>query len=295
MTVFGTTFSHRHAAYLGLDPFETYKRILDIGFDYVRLCCYWEEIEPAKGNFDFTSTKKLIEMSEKAEQKIIVTLGMKAPRWPEFYIPKWLQGNKITEIENELLHYIDRTVNELKEYSCISYWQVENEPLDPSGPNNLSIPLDLLTKEIKTVQAIDQRSVMLTVWGNQLTKRKNFQKLLALVENIGIDIYYKVPQRNIFNKTVYKGPSDSDEQLKKEIALCHHLWITELQAEPWEEYQVVSIDRDTPSFDLNKMKNNIERAIQLKPQGILLWGSEYWFWQAEKGNERYLEFIKRLI
>jgi hypothetical protein len=141
----GTTFSHRFARSLRLDPLKALEEIIALKMDILRLCCYWDEIEPTKDAFNFSQIQLLLDICEKNNQQVLLTVGMKAPRWPEFYIPAWA-GKSPAEAGNHVLSYIEKVISTCKTYSCITYWQVENEPLDPSGPHNYKIVPDFLKK-----------------------------------------------------------------------------------------------------------------------------------------------------
>ena len=282
----GTTFSHRHASYIGLSPNESLIQTLDLDFDVLRLCSYWNEIQPTKNGAYFDAIFSLLEECEKKQQDVAMTVGMKAPRWPEFYIPQWAQG---AETGKYVLEYIEKLVLKLKDYTCIKYWQVENEPLDPSGPNNQIIEKEIIKKEIELISTLDPtRPIILTAWGNQLTKRNHIPTISPLADIVGLDMYYKVPHKRLFKKS-YNGPSDSMESIKQCVKNCKELWIMELQAEPWEDFNIYNSEIKTPSFNHKDLITNFTEALKLHPRAIFFWGVEYWLWQAKKGNMSYIE------
>lgn len=61
---------------------------------------------------------------------------MKAPRWPEYYFPSWVMDKTPEGAREYVLQFIKTVIEKFKKYLCISAWQVENEPLDPSGAAN---------------------------------------------------------------------------------------------------------------------------------------------------------------
>lgn len=82
---FGTTFSEPYALSLGLDPTTAFRAITrDVGLRIVRLCTYWDSTEPEHGRFDFHSLDWQIDAATEAGLDIILTVGQKDPRWPEF-------------------------------------------------------------------------------------------------------------------------------------------------------------------------------------------------------------------
>ena len=86
----GTTFSAKQCGYLQVDAKKTLKEILQTKFDLIRLSAYWDEIEPQDGIFDFSSLDWQIAEAKARQIPIILTVGMKGPRWPEYFIPPWL-------------------------------------------------------------------------------------------------------------------------------------------------------------------------------------------------------------
>jgi hypothetical protein len=295
--LFGTTYSHRHAAYLKLNPIQAFESLLSVGFDSIRLGCYWDEIEKIEGSYDFTTIKSYLDLCEKRNQKVVLTVGMKAPRWPEFFIPSWIQ----TKSFDSLSPYVDRlmkaTISSLKDYSCISHWQVENEPLDPSGPDKLTIPYWLLQKEVALVRSLDpQRSVVITMWGNDLTRRDVCTSAAGLADVMGIDMYYKVFITKKFSHSFYLGPRDSEARMKQYIRSHKKpLWITELQAEPWEADHVSYLASEPQSMNTDHLQKNIERVKLLQPEVIFLWGSEYWLWKYSQGDTSMWETVTHII
>ena len=119
--IIGATYSHIQTGYLGLDHKEIFPHLLDFGFDIIRIAAYWNEIEKSKDDFDYSIIKSMLMEFEKQNQNIVVTVGIKAPRWPEFYIPGWLENKTLEEIEPYVLMFIEKTVNELRDFRCIKY------------------------------------------------------------------------------------------------------------------------------------------------------------------------------
>ncbi len=271
--IYGTTYSYKYMEeYFRLPFVPAFRDISGLGFDIVRLATYWSDSEKSKGKYDLAKIRALLEVAEDRGQDIVLTAGMKAPRWPEFHLPDWLNDQSATEVEKRLHEYLGHLVLALKGYRCIRYWQVENEPLDPSGPHGASIGKGILEKEVALVRALDpDRKVIITLWGNDLARRGHMPFAEKLADIVGLDLYYKIPGRK-----GYKGPSVSDTYLKKAIAVsARPVWVTELQTNPWKVYRA--------GTHLELFEENLFRALALGPAAILFWGSEYWFGQKKKG------------
>ena len=290
--IHGITYTPRQAKWLDLDTEKTFAELLEWGFDVIRLGCYWNEIEKEKGVYDFTEIEKLLKQCEEKAQNVVLTVGMKAARWPEYYFPEWMEAPRPDTVEKEVLAFVDMCIKKLKKYACITHWQVENEPLDPSGPNHWQISDGLLEKEVTLVRSLDNRPIIINVWGNLLTKRDCFKKAENLADIVGINLYYKTP----FWRRLYIGPRDSQFVLKREIKKCSKpVWITELQAEPWER-SGKDFRSDSPeSISPPLLRKNIEKAVTLGAEAILLWGCEYWVFQKKRGNREYEDIAKKLL
>lgn len=275
--VYGFSFSKGQCDWLNLDWKKLLDKLSNSNLKIIRLGLYWNEIEKENGIYDFSSSKEIIEYSQNLGFEIILTVGMKAPRWPEFYIPNFVQKS---ELEQKTLDFIKACVEQFKDFENISTWQIENEPLDPSGPSNLNIDSDFLQQEIDLVKGLDSsRKILVTIWGNDLKKRNNLEKILKLknIDQIGFDFYPKQP--GLFR---YRGPDYSLVDLK-EITI--HLQsknikpiIAELQAEPWEKFDYKKSPEKVKSVSLDLIKKNIIDYKDLGFEEIILWGIEYCEW-----------------
>lgn len=295
----GITFSPRQASYLGLNPVDSFRRLLTLPLRYIRLGAYWQELEAQPGVFDWQPLTQYLDMAEKSQRKIVLVIGAKSPRWPEFYLPEHVrQQSRLFDQSTEklLLSYLHELLLVCRSYQCISCWQVENEPLDPSGPDNATIPYSLLEQESALVRKLDSWPIMMTVWGNELSKRGHLPRVAGLADVIGIDIYYQQFIARVARKNIYASPRDSDATLTKIIQTSTKpVWITELQAEPWEK-DTQGFTADNPgSMSPEKLKTTIDRAQKLGAETVLLWGAEYWLWRQQQGDSRYLDLISHIL
>ncbi len=290
----GTTFSHRQIQHLGLDVNEAFDFTLDFNFDFIRLGAYWDEIEKKTGEYDFTILDELSEKLEMRRQKCILTVGVKAPRYPEFYWPAFLKQKEINNKKKALLQFIKVVVNRYKDYPCISHWQVENEPLD--DVEGQSISLELLNKEVELVRSLDNRPIIINLWGNALSHRGFLPQVEPLADVIGVDLYYKQFMTKKLTRSWYIGPMDNDEKLTQMFTDCSKpIWITELQAEPWEDSDETYRSENTKSMSPEKLIKFYERAKKLPVEAILFWGVEYWYYRYVGGDLRYKEAVEEVL
>ncbi len=265
--IFGTTLSHLHLSYLKIDFQLALENLLELDLQIIRLGVYWNQYDPK-------TLSSIISFLEKHNKKIVLVVGEKSPRWPEFY----------TRPEGDILSFTSSCVQFFKKHQSIIAWQVENEPLDPSGPSHKIISKTLLQNQIDLVKSLDTRPIIFTLWGNTLSSRKILHHLPNSINIIGLDLYPKVPISSYLSIT--SGPKDSPESIKKIMQTTNKtFWITELQAESWAPFQLSSID----------ILSNIKYAQILDPQVCLLWGFEYWLGKKLSGDTTLWNSVKSYL
>lgn len=307
----GASFSHVHLHGLGLNPLKAINEFKTLNLSWIRLGCYWNEIEKKPGEFSFSQLNPLVEFCEKNNVNVVLTVGMKAPRYPEYYLPGWL-SNKI-KLENEgvitkkdkellsyTLNYLEETISHYKNSPAIKLWQVENEPLDPSGPNRWKINIDFLEQEASLVRKLDhERKILINLWGNELSKRGFYKDLVRIIDIFGLDLYLREPGQNFERTKTYIGPSDPKSEIKNIIdktkSQGKRIWITELQAEPWEPGEIVTKKFNPQSFLPKHFDTNLSYVKSIEPEVTLLWGFEYWYLRKTKGDSRYWNAAKKAI
>lgn len=294
----GATYSHRQIDRMKLSREETLRETVKQGFSVVRLMTYWDEIELERDRYDFSIIEQQLQVCETEQQAVVLTVGIKMPRWPEFHWPAYLSKQDLegTEVADRLLSFVTEAVKRLQHFSCIKYWQVENEPLDPSGEDRQVVPLKLLQQEVAQVRSIDERPVILTAWGNRLRQRNHVPALADLADAVGIDLYPRVYVTDLLSKPIHIGPSDSFPRLKSYLAnLEKPLWIMEVQAEPWEKDEGVYLSDSPASMNPDVLRQNMLQAQALQPAQLLLFGWEFILRKASGGDDRYMAVIKDLL
>lgn len=313
----GTTFSQLQCRYMGLDYQEVFKRICSLKFDRIRLCSYWNEIEPVENQFDFTTIDWLLEESQRQGIEVVLTVGMKAPRWPEFHFPDWVSARYDTSggpepvdqrspIADQALNFVSQVIQHTRMAPTLTYWQVENEPftrLDITAGRFLSY--EFVRREVQRVRSQmrpDQKLLMtsaITLPAAQLDEDEHaFQESLALADAVGINVYTKVPAGNSF---IYLQPLPSYWQ--KLRAWQDHLsingkedWIAEAQAEPWEPNKLVAMDKfNHPSSSPRQATSLVNRVAEMGYSTVMLWGCEYWYWQKKNGHNLWWHTVEKLV
>jgi len=295
--IIGTSFSYPHLISLGIDPLLAIQELKKLNLSWVRLGCYWKEVEKSEGKFDSELEEKLLDSAQKLGLKVVLTVGMKAPRWPEYYLPSWLKKKiKLPKegifslgqdfLEKKLTKYLKITIDKFKKYSVIKVWQIENEPLDPSGPYGWRISEEFLKKEAELVRFLDPpRPLLINLWGNELTLRDFYPYVAQIADIVGFDIYFR-----------YFPPLDSEEKIKEIIkSIGKPVWITELQAEPWEPGEIVTKKKNPPSCLPQHISQNYRQVEKWGVEAVFFWGFEWWLYRKLNGDSRWWEEVVKLL
>ncbi len=280
---FGTSFTPQYVEWLGLDSKLVFDQCLNFGFDLVRLGCYWSRIEKVEGVYDLSEIESLLTLCQARGQLVVLTVGMKAPHWPEFYVPQFYDQQNLANLEDKVLKFVSHCVEKLERYNCIAYLQIENEPLDPSGPDKLLVPLTILQQEIFRVRELTDKPIIVTLWGSDLIRRNLYPDVEKLeVDVIGLDLYAK--EAVVANQ--YLSPTQPVSRLKQYVESSSiPIWVTELQAEPWEINEVLLRSPNPKSLNAKSLRKNVEDALKIKPAALFFWGFEYWHYRVKQFND----------
>ncbi|MBD1856936.1 MULTISPECIES: beta-galactosidase [Leptolyngbya] len=312
----GTTFSQLQCWYLGLDYRETFQAICDLGFKRLRLCAYWHELQPQANQFDFSKIDWLLDESHRRGIQVVLAVGMKAPRYPEFHFPDWMRAKYDTTsarvldrdpaIADLTLKMLDRVVSHAKTAPAIRYWQVENEPFTTLEiTHGRSLSEKFVRQEVKLVRSRAQagQKILLT---NAITlpdgqgqeDDQAFRASLWLADAIGFNVYTKVPQGASqayleAQPSYWKKLKDWRSQLRR---WGKESWIAEAQAEPWEANELVPVSQlEYPSSSPLQATSIVDRVQEIGFDPVMLWGCEYWYWQRKQGRDQWWLAMQQLL
>ncbi|MBW4574493.1 MAG: beta-galactosidase [Aphanothece sp. CMT-3BRIN-NPC111] len=312
----GTTFSQLQCNYLGIDYKEAFKQVCSMGFDVIRLGSYWNEIERVENEFDFQALDWLLNESQKHSIKVVLTVGMKAPRWPEYHFPDWLKARYDTTrqdqpldanpaIAERTLKFIEAVVEHTKHARNIKYWQVENEPLTQlEVAAGRFISHDFVQQEVKLTRDLARRGqkILLTnaiglPSANAEHDDRAFKASINLADAIGINVYTKVaisPDYYLQPETSYWQKLQEWQKQLKEAGKEH--WIAEAQAEPWEYQKLVAMDKsEYPSTSPSQATDLVLKLNQVGYETVMLWGCEYWYWHMKNGRNAWVKAVEQLV
>lgn len=313
----GVSFSHRHAAWLGLDPAETLRLLLDdIGVRRLRLSASWDELAPEPTRLDFTPLMPWLEQAARFDARVLMTVGLKAQRHPEFYPPSWLteqhplpHGAAIAEqprVVAILLLFLERLTAFLADVDVIEAWQVENEPFLPAAGRTVGwrISEGLLAREIEVVREADPRRRPIVV---NHSSRSRFDRFwfpaLRLADVLAQNVYTRRPvARGPWRYVNIHAFGPLSPPLRRQAWTARRLdkgfWITELQAEPWESRDVLSIidPARIGSISPERIRHNLAFGTRAGAERVYLWGAEWWRYMAERrGDRRYVDLARELF
>lgn len=308
MPQIGTTFSQKQCHYLELNYTEALNNILTLPLTYVRVAAYWDEIEPVSGIFNFNVLDNIINLIMKSDKKIILAVGMKAPRWPEFHFPSWVKNkyncelSKIpmdtqTELSDLAFQFIKQVVNRYKNIAAISHIQIENEAFNNfSFTKNRFLSFSYIRRSVNLCHVLcPDKKILLTnaisLSPFELNKsyQESFRQNISLADAVGINVYSCVP----VGKTSYLRPTFlywwQLSRWQKTMQKCGvERWVTEVQAEPWEFQSAVHTQKTVyPSCSPQSTKALIHKLSDTGFQVILLWGCEYWYWSKLHRREEW--------
>lgn len=295
--VWGLTFSSKFSRQLNGDSQKNFKTILEeLKPKTVRLVVYWDEIEKDRGIFDFSDIDWQINEAEKYDVDVILTVGMKVPRWPECHAPNWAKEISVEKREEYLGEYIKKVVERYKNSGAVYAWQVENEPFLPFGECS-ERGENFLSSEIALVKSIDADHPIIITDSGEVGL---WYKAARLGDIFGTTMYRRV--YNDFLGQIDYHLSPRFFILKEKIVRfltgnqSKKFIVVELAMEPWLKKQLyeTTMEEQFKFFDLEFFKDTITYAKATGFDEYYLWGAEWWYYLKVNGHPEIWEEAKKL-
>ncbi len=282
----GVSFSQKYSEELGLDWKENYLAVLDdLKIKNIRLIAYWDLIEKEEGTYDFQDLDWQIDQAKKRDIKIILAIGKKVPRWPEYHKPCWIENQPQEEQDKKLLIYIEKIVNRYKDNENILTWQVENEPFFPFGESRFT-DKKILKQEIELVKSLDSKRPIIITGSGELPfwfRPAKYGDIVghSLYEKVWfheLSIYLTYPMPPVF----YSRKAWLVDKLFHKKVIC-----IELQAEPWGPglTYTLSLDEQNKTMNIERFRDIIEFSRNTGGDTFYLWGTEWWYWMKQEHND----------
>ncbi len=334
---FGINFSCNHAEYLLLeDPAlgpagyvpddrpgraewcaETLGALIrGLGTRHVRISVEWSQVEPRPGEYDFRLIDALLREADRSGAKVLLGVGVKAQRDPEFYIPDWvlakaeLQGlvyiDRDPYLRERALAMIEAVIAHVSGSPAIEAWNADNEPYVPSlRAEDWELSREFVRLERDAIRANDPKARIVSInhaqhfifdqrWKDALADGDALAASFypfRTVEALGRSFVIAIPEL---------GPLEPNyaAQARSAHATGKPFWLTELQAEPWvdEDIRLVGPDNPSPNLTAANFRKSIEYARRSGADRVYLWGAEWWLFQRQHyGDSSWWELARAAI
>ena len=303
---YGVTFSPMYARYLELDWQKTYTSMLDeLHVKLLRIPTYWSKVEAVESKYDFSEIDFIVSEAEKRGAKIVLVVGIKQPRWPEYHLPEWAKGINTEQKQEKALKLASALVRRYQSSPTITAWQVENEPFVTWFGEDIDktpINQEFLREEISLVKKLDpSRKVIVTDTGEWSLWKNAMQS----GDILGVSIYRKAhnPKFGYITYPFFPAMYTIKSNLARKLFAPHppaggqKTIISELQAEPWLQKGVMEslVSEQARLFSVKELEGNVNFAKKTGFNEIYLWGVEWWYYMASQGHPEYLEYAKNIF
>lgn len=327
----GISFRPRQVEAFGLDGPATLDSLLEHPFELLRLAACWDRIETSAGEFDTQELDWQLAAAERAEKRVILSLGpIKNFGYPEYYVPKHQLERPLREgalvrpedhasLLSAARRFISRVVTKYRGRESVVAWQLEHEAVDPLGfEHSWRLGRDFVESELATLRESDpSRPVImngflptsslvgLSQWWRTRDQGDSLAVAAQLADIVGLDYYPRNALLKLGARTLYADGSGT----KPSRALFAGLrergrrWmVAEGQAEPWE---TVTVPPNSPGKSMftcgpQHLIENYNTAISWSSRetplyAYLFWGAEYWILRARSGDSSYLDAFHRVL
>jgi hypothetical protein len=126
--VMGVSFDPDYAQSLGINPEQTMKALLNIGVRQFRINSYWNDIEPAPNQYNFSQLDWEFQLAQAYHAKIVLVVGLRQPRWPECHPPSWINTDQPeSNWQPQIESFMTKVINRYKNSPSLVSYQLENE------------------------------------------------------------------------------------------------------------------------------------------------------------------------
>lgn len=281
---YGVTFIPDYAQSLGVNPQQTMQALLNIGVRQFRLTSYWSDIQPSAGQYDFSQLDWEFKLANEYHAKIILTVGLRQPRWPECHPPSWINTAKpMATWEPQLLAFMTQVINRYKHNPALEAWQLENEYfLKGFGQCNNYSRQRLITEYNLLAKLDPQHTIILGRSNNAI----GIPIGKPTPDMYSISVYKRVWDANVTHRYFeYPYPAWFYAFLAglQEIYQGKNMIIAELQAEAWapdnKTLTQISLSQQDKSLNATRLKHRFSFGKATGMKDAIMWGAEYWYYR----------------
>ncbi len=281
---YGVTFIPDYAQSLGVNPEQTMQALLNIGVRQFRLTSYWSDIQPSKNVYDFSQLDWEMKLADQYHAKIILTVGLRQPRWPECHPPSWVNtAAPMSTWEPQLLSFMSSVINRYKTNPALEAWQLENEYFLKGFGDCTNFSRARLVTEYSLLKRLDPRHPIIV---NRSNNALGIPTGSPTPTFYGISIYKRVWDANVTHRYIeYPFPGWFYAFLAgtQEIAQGKNMIIDELQAEAWppngQPIPQTSLAEQNKSLSPAMLKGRFAFGKSTGMKDIIMWGAEYWYYR----------------
>jgi len=303
----GFSYSPKLAKWARHEPVAGLRTLLqEVHPDLVRLPVYWDIAAPSPDRLDFNETDRLLEViaqhnaTETQQVKVVLVVGARNLGAPELYLPSWLTDQGPLDLPAKLRSpaYTEYLINTFRRYASnplLYGWQVENEPLDSTNPDlgNIAVPAQLVAEEVDLAHRLDPAHPVVITTFNSATADldRNADSRLAgilhlaspwkpaghprpalqLGDVLGLNAYVATPNTPLARVSVDQRIAWKRDTLeywtKQARSQRKKVWITEMQAAPWN---------GVGGFTMRDLGTSAELYRDSGVSAVFLWGAEQW-------------------
>lgn len=331
---FGINFSCNHAEYLLLeDPAlgsagylpddrpgraewcaTTLGTILrGVGAKHVRISVEWSQVEPRPGEYDFRLIDALLAEAQRSGTKVLLGVGVKAQRHPEFYIPDWVMArtslpersvvDRDPFLRERALAMVAAVVRHVAGSPAIDAWSADNEPyVRSTRAQRWRLSREFVRLERDAIRANDpQRRLISVNYAQHFVPDPSWRDALADGEALAASFYpfrnYAFLGRNFVVPIAELGPFAPNYAYQARTAHAEGkpFWLTEMQAEPWvdEDLRLVGPKNPSPNVTVANFQKSIAYARRSGADRVYLWGAEWWLFQRQHyGDSTWWELAR---
>jgi hypothetical protein len=279
----GVSFIPDYAQSLGLNPQQTLDSLFSIGVRQVRLVSYWSDGEPTPGHYDFSQLDWQFSKAEAAHAKVVLTVGLRQPRWPECHIPTWAATEPVNVWQPQLEAYMQAVVQRYQHSPSLQSYQLENEYFLQGFGSCTNFDRSRLVSEYNLIKQLDPHHPIIVGRSNNAL---GFPVGQPQPDMFSISVYKRVWDAGITHRYLeYPFPAWFYGYIAGVQKIFNHrdMVLGELQAEAWppngKTIPETSLAEQNKSLDAKRLQDRIEYGKATGMRQIDLWGAEYWYYR----------------
>lgn len=294
----GVSFIPDYAQSLGLNPRETMDALLNINVRHFRLTSYWSDMEQTPGHYNFDQLDWEFQKAEAKNAKIILTVGLRQPRWPECHKPNWVDTTRSTsQWQPQLESFMRAVINRYKYSPSLESYQLENEYFLKGFGHCNNYSRQRLIDEYNLVKQTDPAHPVIIGRSNNAIGLPTGQ---PQPDEFSISVYKRVWDAGVTHRYLeYPYPAWYYGFLAglQKIVTGKNMMIGELQAEAWppngQTIQETSLAEQNKSLNAKRLKDRFQYGRATGMHQIYLWGAEYWYYRDVKLHDPSLWNVAR--